>query len=62
LPLLGDNQKAVSAAQISNFPTISIAAGGFSAPNLSSFNPDLVIQNLVDDTEIHWEFIKVFPQ
>ena len=59
--ILGDTPKDISAARISNFPIISIATGGFSAPDLSSYNPDLVIHNLADDADILLDFLKVFP-
>jgi len=59
--ILGDTPKDISAARFSNFPIISIATGSFSVSDLSSCNPDLVIQNLADDAEILLEFLKVFP-
>ena len=59
--ILGDTPKDILAGRLSNFPVVSIATGSFSASDLASCNPDLVIENLADDSDILIEFLKVFP-
>lgn len=56
--ILGDTPNDIAAARAVGFPVISVATGNYSFTQLSTYKPDLLLQDLTKDAEVLFSFLK----